>query len=85
MNVDGEDVREWPLVEWRRRLRRLIPSVSTRLMYVDHVQARGRDFFEVACAHDLRGHRGQARERAAIMRTAPAPTGSRSRIPRTRR
>jgi ATP-dependent DNA ligase len=25
-----------------------LPSVSTRLMYVDHVQARGRDFFEVA-------------------------------------
>src|SRR5215204_2722742 len=38
-----------------RRLRRLIPSVPTRLLYVDHVQARGRDFFEVACAHGLEG------------------------------
>jgi ATP-dependent DNA ligase len=37
------------------RLRRLIPSVPTRLLFVDHVQARGRDFFEVACAHDLEG------------------------------
>jgi ATP-dependent DNA ligase len=36
-------------------LRRLIPSVPTRLLYVDHVQARGKDFFEVACAHDLEG------------------------------
>jgi ATP-dependent DNA ligase len=51
--VDGEDLREWPLVERKRRLRRLIPSVPTRLLYVDHVEARGRDFFEVACAHDL--------------------------------
>ena len=31
------------------------PSVPTRLLYVDHVLARGRDFFEVACAHDLEG------------------------------
>jgi bifunctional non-homologous end joining protein LigD len=53
--VDGEDLREWPLVERKRRLRRLIPSVPTRLLYVDHVLARGRDFFEVACAHDLEG------------------------------
>jgi hypothetical protein len=37
------------------RLRRLIPSVPTRLLFVDHVQARGRDFFEVACAPDLEG------------------------------
>src|SRR5215211_6135330 len=49
--VDGEELREWPLVERKRRLRRLIPSVPTRLLYVDHVKGRGRDFFEVACAH----------------------------------
>jgi len=42
-------------VERKRRLRRLIPSVPTRLLYVDHVKGRGRDFFEVACAHDLEG------------------------------
>jgi ATP-dependent DNA ligase len=53
--VDGEDLREWPLLERKRRLRRLIPSVPTRLLYVDHIQARGSDFFEVACAHDLEG------------------------------
>jgi ATP-dependent DNA ligase len=29
--------------------------VPTRVPYVDHVQARGRDFFRVACAHDLEG------------------------------
>jgi bifunctional non-homologous end joining protein LigD len=32
--VDGEDLREWPLVERKRRLRQLIPSVPTRLLYV---------------------------------------------------
>jgi bifunctional non-homologous end joining protein LigD len=53
--VDGEDLREWPLIERKRRLRRLIPSVPTRLLYVDHIQARGTAFFAVACAHDIEG------------------------------
>jgi bifunctional non-homologous end joining protein LigD len=31
-------------------------SVSAhRLLYVDYIEARGRHFFEVACAHDLEG------------------------------
>jgi ATP-dependent DNA ligase len=42
-------------VERKRRLRRLIPSVPTRLLYVDHVLECGSDFFEVACAHDREG------------------------------
>jgi hypothetical protein len=33
----------------------MIPSVPIRLLYVDHVEARGRDFFEAACAHGLEG------------------------------
>ena len=62
--MDGEDLRAWPLVERKRRLRRLIPSVPTRLLYVGHVQGRGKDFFEVACAHDLEGILGKTRERS---------------------
>ena len=53
--MDGEDLRDWPLIERKRRLRQLIPSVPTRLLYVDHIKFRGRDFFQVACAHDLEG------------------------------
>jgi ATP-dependent DNA ligase len=48
-------LRDWPLIERKRRLRHLIPSVPTRLLYVDHIKARGKDFFEVACAHDFEG------------------------------
>lgn len=43
------------MIERKRRLRQLIASVATRLLYVDHIKARGKDFFEVACAHDLEG------------------------------
>jgi bifunctional non-homologous end joining protein LigD len=78
--LDGEDLRDWPLVERKRELRRLIRSVPTRLLYVDHVEARGRDFFEVACAHDLEGIVGKLAS-GRSMRTARAPTGSRSRTP----
>jgi bifunctional non-homologous end joining protein LigD len=53
--VDGEDLRDWPLIERKRRLRRVIPSVPTRLLYVDDIQARGKDFYRVACGHDLEG------------------------------
>jgi ATP-dependent DNA ligase len=49
------DLRDLPLVERKRRLRKVIPSVPTRLLYVDHITKRGRDFFKVACAHDLEG------------------------------
>jgi hypothetical protein len=53
----------WPLVERKRRLRQLIPSVPMRLLSVGHVQVRGSDFFEVACARP-RGNRGEARQRS---------------------
>ena len=72
--VDGEDLREWPLAERKRRLRRLIPSVPTRLLYVDHVEARGRDFFEVACAHDLEGIGGKLAS-GRYLRRACRPRG----------
>ena len=31
------------------------PVSADAVLYVDHVEARGRDFFQVACAHDLEG------------------------------
>ena len=51
--VDGEDLREWPLIERKRRLRQLISSVPTRLLYVDHGTGRGERLLQIACAHDL--------------------------------
>jgi ATP-dependent DNA ligase len=53
LSIHGEDLRAWPLIARKPRLRQLIPSGPTRLLYVDHIEARGRDLFAVACAHDL--------------------------------
>src|SRR5215831_11448172 len=50
--LDGTDLRELPLIERKRRLKRLIrPPV----LYVDHIERRGMDLFEATCGRDLEG------------------------------
>lgn len=53
--VDGRDLRALPLVERKRRLRRLVPRRSPSLLYASHVVATGRALFAAACARDLEG------------------------------
>lgn len=51
---DGEDLRHRPLSERKRLLRESLPA-SAHVRYSDHVEARGRAFFEAAKAQDLEG------------------------------
>ena len=44
--LDDEDLRELPLPERKRRLRRLVPRRPSRLLYVEHVGRRGCDLFQ---------------------------------------
>ena len=53
--LDGQDLRALPLLERKRRLRRLIRHDGPVLRYVPHVRADGVDFFQAACALDLEG------------------------------
>jgi bifunctional non-homologous end joining protein LigD len=53
--LDGEDLRDRPLLERKRRLRRIVPRRSDRLRYVDHIRGRGVDLFRLACERDLEG------------------------------
>jgi bifunctional non-homologous end joining protein LigD len=53
--VDGEDLRGLPLVERKRRLRRVVARKRSRLLYVDHIERRGCDLFESVCRMDLEG------------------------------
>jgi len=39
--ADDEDVRDSPLIERKRRLRKLIPRKTSRLLYLDHIEGRG--------------------------------------------
>jgi bifunctional non-homologous end joining protein LigD len=55
--LDGEDWRERPLAERKARLAQLLgrKGVSDRLVYSDHVEGSGRDFYAQACAAGLEG------------------------------
>jgi hypothetical protein len=46
--VDGEDVCALPLIERKRRLRRIMPKVDTRLLCLDSIAERGRDLYRAA-------------------------------------
>ena len=51
---DGEDLRPLPLVERKRRLRRLIRG-HDRLLCADQIQGSGVELFQAICARDLEG------------------------------
>jgi bifunctional non-homologous end joining protein LigD len=55
LSVNGEDVRALPLLERKRRLRRIMPRIESRLLYLDHFVERGRALYRVACDRDLEG------------------------------
>jgi bifunctional non-homologous end joining protein LigD len=55
LSADGEDLRERPLLERKRRLRAIMPRVDSRLRYVDHVRNRGTALFQASCKSDLEG------------------------------
>lgn len=55
LSVNGEDMRRPPLLERKRRLLAIMPTVQCPLLYLDHLAERGRDPFRVACAQDLEG------------------------------
>ncbi len=53
--LDGEDLRDLPLLERRWRLRTIVPAASSRLLYLDHIEELGVGLFELACERDLEG------------------------------
>ncbi len=42
------------------KLRRLIPRTPSSVLYLDHINGKGVEFFEMACKLDLRGSGSQA-------------------------
>jgi ATP-dependent DNA ligase len=53
--LNGKDVRGLPLIERKRRLRKLIPPERSRLLYVDHIEGNGCALFDAVCQMDLEG------------------------------
>jgi ATP-dependent DNA ligase len=44
-----------PLFDRKRRLMRILLTVESRVLYLDHVAERGTDLFRAACDRDLEG------------------------------
>jgi bifunctional non-homologous end joining protein LigD len=55
LELDGQNLRSWPLVQRKRILRPLIPQSSSRLLYADHVDGTGVQLYHATCANDLEG------------------------------
>jgi ATP-dependent DNA ligase len=53
--LDGEDLRQLPLLERKRRLLDAMPRVESRVRFVDHVHETGVRFLELVCERDLEG------------------------------
>jgi ATP-dependent DNA ligase len=51
----GKDLRRLALIERKLRLRSVVRGNAERILYANHVEERGEDFFSLACQHDLEG------------------------------
>jgi|SRR5215831_3036774 len=72
--LNGDDLRELPLIERKARLKRLLRCKRSPPLYVDHIEADGRQFFEKVCELDLEGivaKRSESLYRAAEKPFAP--------------
>jgi bifunctional non-homologous end joining protein LigD len=55
LSLNGKDLRDLPLIERKRSLRRLIPAGCDGVLYVDYIEGEGERLFEVVCERDLEG------------------------------
>ena len=53
--LDGEDLRERPLIERKQLLRSVVPARPSVLLYAEHIDRDGVDFFRLTCERDLEG------------------------------
>jgi bifunctional non-homologous end joining protein LigD len=53
--LDGKDLRQLPLIERKRILKRIVPAQPAPLLYVDYFDGRGVDLFRAVCEQDLEG------------------------------
>lgn len=55
LSLNGEDIRTMTLLERKARLRKLIRRGRSHLLYVDHIEQKGCEFFKRICELDLEG------------------------------
>jgi hypothetical protein len=53
--LNGQDLRDLPLLERKARLREVVPAGSGDALYLEHIEDRGIELFQEACRRDLEG------------------------------
>jgi bifunctional non-homologous end joining protein LigD len=53
--LNGRDLRDQPLLERKRRLRKIVRKRAKRMMYVDHITQNGKAMFAEVCKRDMEG------------------------------
>ncbi len=78
--LDGDDLRNVPLVERKARLKKLLRRKRSRVLYVDHVEFRGQKFFQKVCELDLEGIVAKRKDSYYRAPRSLCGIGSKSRI-----
>jgi bifunctional non-homologous end joining protein LigD len=55
ISLNGDDLRNLPLLTRKAKLRRLLPARSAHVLYVDHTKGAGQRMYELVCQLDLEG------------------------------
>jgi bifunctional non-homologous end joining protein LigD len=55
LSLNGQDLRQLPLLTRKEKLKRILPSRSRHVLYVDHSQGNGTALYRLACQLDLEG------------------------------
>jgi bifunctional non-homologous end joining protein LigD len=55
LSLNGEDLTELPLLTRKAKLKRILPSRSPHILYVDHSRGNGTALYRLACQLDLEG------------------------------
>jgi bifunctional non-homologous end joining protein LigD len=55
LSLEGRDLTRVPLLERKQILRAVLPTIPTRLLYLDHLAERGQALYAAGCARDLEG------------------------------
>lgn len=53
VSLNGEDLRQLPLLTRKQQLRRILPVRSPYVLYVDHTRGSGTQLYNLACQLDL--------------------------------
>jgi bifunctional non-homologous end joining protein LigD len=64
LSLDGEDLRSRPLIARKRLLRSIVPKQPSVMLYAEHIEGYGVEFFRLACERDLEGILAKAKDAA---------------------